>query len=38
MVRLQTSSVSCNVDSTYGGEIVRGRFLGFARNGGKGID
>lgn len=27
MVRLQTSSVACNVDSTYGGEIVRERFL-----------
>lgn len=38
MVRLQTISVACNVDSTYGGETVRGRFLGFPRNGGKGRD
>lgn len=38
MVRLQTISVACNVDSTYGGETVRGRFLGFARNDGKGRD
>ena len=38
MVRLQTISVACNVDSTYGGETVRGRFLGFVRNGGKGRD
>ena len=30
--------MACNVDSTYGGETVRGRFLGFARNGGKGRD
>ena len=37
-VRLQTISVACNVDSTYGGETVRGRFLGFPRNGGKGRD
>ena len=28
--------MACNVDSTYGGETVRGRFLGFPRNGGKG--
>lgn len=30
MVRLQTSSVACNVDSIYGGGIVRGRFRGSA--------